>query len=745
VTVRDVLLPATVFREPAFNLVYGASKLGKCLSESSEILLADGRIVRLGDLAAAGGNPAVVALNRDYKLVPAPVSAFYANGKKKVVRVETADGRAITVTTNHPLLTQRGWVNAGDLTERDLLAVPRTLPFFGGDDTSEAYVKALAYYLADGSFVDGAVTITESNPEKVADLRAAVEQGFPDVDMVQATLHGEPTITFRLRRKAQDRRTSTLHAMLRTRGLDSKRAGEKFVPDAVFRLRRPLVALFLSRYLGCDGAVHSDGTVSFSSASERMARQVSHLLLRFGVFGKLRTKVVKDVTYWEWQCLDATAVETLRREVGVFTKPIPPRAVGPSKHDRLPVKWDEIPSSHRSRPKDRKATSYITRHMGEAMFDVGEEVHKLAHSDLLWRPVASVTPAGVETTYDLTVPLHHTFVANDVVAHNTTDLIYSFPEAFFIAPPGALKPSVNVVGWDVPDAHRYDARSIPDAIRKLREVSSKPCPHCGCTFTACGVDDFSLLAELSFALLERVGPASESGKLPAAKSPDGVQRTGSSLTGWQLWGGLADEVLDFRDTARRVGVHVSMNCHETAAKMVNGLTQRGGPKLPGRLPESLPAGCDLVLRATGTGAVVGAAGKLGWTGVYRCNPNDPGFVSGDRHGVTPDMSPMNIAEILRAAGYTIPRPKALAWMDEAVAFLAASWMKADPTQDSVTMKDAAAWLMPRMKTLDMYQPFLSDAEGLRKVGLHVRWVLRDAYDRVILARARANPLAIFGL
>lgn len=702
------------FKDPAFGGTYGVSKSGKCLTGSSEILLADGRVERLDTLVAAGGNPVVVALDGNHKLVPAPVSALFTNGQKPVVRVETDDGRTITVTDNHPLLTQRGWVHAGDLLASDLLAVPRTLPFFGGVDEEEGKVKYLAYHLADGTFDNGALRLTTSSPEKLADLQAALAASFPDVETRQDTIHGEPQITYRIARKAQDRRTSSAHDFLRGLGLDGKNARTKHVPTCVFTWRRPLVALFLSRYLGCDGAVHADGQVSFSSASEQMARQMAHLLLRFGVFGRLRTKSVAGVNYYEWVASDAGAIETLRREVGVFTKPITPRSVGPSKHDRLPVKWGEIPKEHRAQIPQRKRPSYITRDMGQRMFDVGEALHKLAHSDLLWRKVVAVAGAGTAPTFDLTVPIHHTFIANDVVAHNTTDNLYSFPGAFFLAPPGALKPSVNVVGFDIPEANVYDPKSVPDATAKLKEIAKKG------KHKAAVVDDFSLLTELSFAMLEARG-----------------------LSGWKLWGALADEVLEFRDTGRRLGMHVLVNMHERGPSIVNGTALRGGPKLPGKLPESFPAACDIILRAAPGSSAFGQ--KLGWANVYKCNPSDPAFVTGDRHGVTPDSAPMNLGEILRAAGYDVPRAPGMDWMDRAVEAVADVLLKGGPTQDNANMQQAAPWLKEQMLTMAHYASLASSIEGQRLFGLHMRWVLRDAYDRVVLLRARMNPLALFGI
>lgn len=289
-------------------------------------------------------------------------------------------------------------------------------------------------------------------------------------------------------------------------------------------------------------------------------------------------------------------------------------------------------------------------------------------------------------------------------AGKSTDLLYSFPEAFFLAPPGALKPSVNVVGHNVPPEHCYDPKTVADATEKLRLVVAKPCAHCGRRFVAVGVDDFSLLAELSMYVLEK------------------------KLSGWKLWAALQDEVLEFRDTARRLGVHVIMNAHERAPAIVSGVAQRGGPKLPGRLPEALPAGCDMVLRAAPGSSTIGAS-RIGWGGVYKCNPNDPSFVTGDRHGVTPDNAPMNTAEILRAAGYEIPRAIGMEWMDGAVQTIAEVLWRGGPTSDIVNLKEATMWL----------------AQNGVTNALHARWVLRDAYDRVVIARARANPLAMFGV
>ena len=72
----------------------------------------------------------------------------------------------------------------------------------------------------------------------------------------------------------------------------------KFIPNEVFTLQRELLALFfLNRLFATDGwaCVLSSGPIQlgFASVSEKMIRQIQHLLLRFGVIANLKKRAVK--------------------------------------------------------------------------------------------------------------------------------------------------------------------------------------------------------------------------------------------------------------------------------------------------------------------------------------------------------------------------------------------------------------------------------------------------------------------
>jgi hypothetical protein len=281
----------------------------------------------------------------------------------------------------------------------------------------------------------------------------------------------------------------------------------------------------------------------------------------------------------------------------------------------------------------------------------------------------------------------------------TTDNGYSFPCALFLAAPGALKPLITVCGYDPHRAGQVrrmgvadgDIRTIDDATKVLKVEASRG------VYDAVVVDDFSYLAEQTFALLEK------------------------RLTGFKLWGELRDQTLDFRNTARSCGMHVLMNCWEGGPKTKAGRWIRGGPQLPSDLPEQMPAMCDLVLR--------GGREELRkpWPGVYLCPRADTDYVAKDRHHVTPEVAPMNLAEILRHAGYDVKRHPGLPWQEEAVIKIAAALLKTD----------GAEW--PSIGNIAV--------EALTSKGYgrpYIVWTLRDAVDRAVLQRAQPTVAQAFG-
>lgn len=229
-------------------------------------------------------------------------------------------------------------------------------------------------------------------------------------------------------------------------------AREKFIPSPVFTLPRTQLALFLNRLFATDGwaTVLSSGQaqVGYGSASERLARQVQHLLLRFGIVASLRRRAVKyrggRRTSWQIDLTDARSIAVFGLEIGIFGKEAAvDRCLDAVRAKRYQTNRDLIPREvwgWIEREKGTESWSSLARRAGIAGWT---NVHagrralsrdrlrafaraldsrrllELADSDVYWDEVVSIEPVGVKQVYDLTIPGTHNFVANDVCVHNT--------------------------------------------------------------------------------------------------------------------------------------------------------------------------------------------------------------------------------------------------------------------------------------------------------------------------------------
>ncbi|MES9938772.1 MAG: LAGLIDADG family homing endonuclease, partial [Sedimenticola sp.] len=236
-------------------------------------------------------------------------------------------------------------------------------------------------------------------------------------------------------------------------GVWGKDAHGKFIPDSVFQLPKEEMAVFISRLFATDGwaALLKSGQsqLGFSSVSERMVRQLQHLLLRFGVIAKLRARSVKlgesRHSAWQLDITDAESILAFARDIGIFGKEeAVDRVVSAvmrkrrqTNRDLIPVEfWEDVarakgdePWAQLARRAGLQGASNI--HVGrralsrsrlsqlaDALKD--QRLRNLATSDVYWDEVVSIEYMGIKQVYDLTIPVSHNFVANDLCVHNTT-------------------------------------------------------------------------------------------------------------------------------------------------------------------------------------------------------------------------------------------------------------------------------------------------------------------------------------
>lgn len=291
----------------------------------------------------------------------------------------------------------------------------------------------------------------------------------------------------------------------------------------------------------------------------------------------------------------------------------------------------------------------------------------------------------------------------------TADALYSFPNALFIAPPGALKAARTLCGYEPTTlkdrgGNYYEVQSVEELTGILPRVRSKG-------HDTVVVDDFSLLVERQLQILDK------------------------THANWALWNAMGRVLLNFRDTGRRCGVHLIVNMHEQQPSAKDGKDVSGGPAVPGKLVEKLPTTFDVVLRVQSLTENIKRLGP--WRGAYRnrVDGDMAPWITKDRHNIAPDWSPMNLGEILRAAGYAVSRLSTIASWQEPLVEKIACKLVAPPQGFTAEMilqqgADAARREMVRQGTVSE---------------LYVTWTLRDAHDRALLCVARKRAQTSFGV
>jgi replicative DNA helicase len=428
-----------------------------CLTADTRLLRADtGAEISLGDLLAAGErNVLVWSLDDRLRLVPRTMTHAFPSGIKEVFRVRLTSGREVQATANHPFLTLDGWRPLSDLTVRSRVAVPRYAPApLQAQEMPEPELVMLAHLLGDGSFVRRQpiryASTDEVNLAVVTDAAlhfgiTAVRDYYPAARCTSLRLPSPHHLTHG--------RRNPIAAWLDSMGLFGLRSHEKFIPRQIFSLPQNQLALFLRHLWATDGSVTVGRSgavrVYYSTTSERLARELQTLLLRFGIIARLHP-VGNVYGHPQWT-VDVKGVKDQQRfldEIGAHGKR--GLAVIEARHrlDAMTAagRFDTIPSGiwerveqvmrERSITLSRIQAAIGSRSTGDLNANIcptrtrigriaqvlgDAELEMLATSDIYWDTISSVESIGYQPVYDATVLGTHNFIANGINLHNSIE------------------------------------------------------------------------------------------------------------------------------------------------------------------------------------------------------------------------------------------------------------------------------------------------------------------------------------
>lgn len=418
----------------SFVAFTGPEKRGKCLPANSEVLLSDGRILTIEQIVKEKIKTPVLALNeKTQRIEPVVVSDYWNNGVKECWQISTRTGRKVSTTKNHKYLTPSGWKYLKNLKIGDFIAVPKRLSVFGNKSIDPNEIQFLAFLLADGSCSHGQLSFVKQD----AELVRLFESCCTGLGLTYQRRERDLVIGVHQTKEIQRKYPEALYFTT---------SKTKRIPSSIFQCPKEQIALFLRTFISCDGSINKEGSViELTLANEEMCRQISHLLLRFGIIHTFnyvqKTNQEKDKRFDAWKILIRSQeyVNLYLKEIGFLSYKHREPKFGISQKsfvDKFPVAvaerfynkaYSEIKektgcvTSFRSASSIREQLVKNLPIMRQSFACVeGTDAYDLyMNSDILWDQVTDIQNVGKQHTYDITVPIHHNFVANDFIVHNS--------------------------------------------------------------------------------------------------------------------------------------------------------------------------------------------------------------------------------------------------------------------------------------------------------------------------------------
>ncbi|MEV4845732.1 intein-containing DNA gyrase subunit A [Micromonospora matsumotoense] len=427
-----------------------AAAMRYCLTADVRIRTVDGS-VRIADVVpdAAPNSETDVDLkvrDRNGDLVRA--SKFFHSGEHPTLRLRTREGYELTGTHNHPVLCLVDvagvptllWKLLAEISPGDRVVLQRTVPDEIGYpmlEHVEAAVLAGAF-VSEGWVSEGRAGFNNVDREFFVRVLAAYDLAVGGPRYVSERTIASGGVLHEM----DVQNLSALHASI-LGGLVGARSAAKFVPEFVWQGPAAIKRAFLQALFEGDGSSsllpRNTIQVSYSTRSERLAREVQQLLLEFGVISRQtrydngEIKVV--VTNRRDARIFAAHVGFLGRKQAKLESELAsvPASSTALSSDHVPLVGDFIREHGAQRWTER---DWLRRHNVDRIerwerdrdeiaaritnTEVLDVVEPLVDGRFYYAEVAEVADAGVQPVYSVRVDTEdHSFVSDGFVSHNT--------------------------------------------------------------------------------------------------------------------------------------------------------------------------------------------------------------------------------------------------------------------------------------------------------------------------------------
>ena len=435
----------TLGKNPGDLIVfYARMKQMKCVCAGQKIMMSDGSLMPIEDIPEHTKVPSYTEQSKKMRFAKAH---RVTSGTKNCVEVTTESGLRLRTSTEHLYMVPGGYQRIKNLRPGDYVATARKLPQWNleGEQISKQDAHFLGLLVGDGNYTRAEVQFTTADRDILQSLHS-------HLDRHNAIIHnsGKP-IEFRI--VGKKRKQNNVLDLLRQLKIHGQRCNNKTIPALLFNSSQESIAAFLAGFLDTDGCVAEDH-VYWSSTSRTLLEECQHLLMRFGIRGRIRKSITNFGTdaysllvysneqlsiLWNYLspylCLNrkkkdfqklAKLQEGKKRNVDAI--PYTPTLQKLILNEKGESEWPRTGSSYYDRSKLFGSKKRISRQWLNTIAKKFESssLKQEANSDIIWEQIKTIESIGHQPCYDICIEdgKDPNFVVEGFIVHNTWVMLY---------------------------------------------------------------------------------------------------------------------------------------------------------------------------------------------------------------------------------------------------------------------------------------------------------------------------------
>ncbi len=373
--------------------LYPLESTNPCVTGDTLIYTQDG-LRRADELAMEGRACRVTVDGRFGTETFLSATHVFPTGVKPVYRLRTREGYELRLTKDHRLMTERGWVEAGDLQPGDRIHILNRKGGFGVGGTLEEGL-VLGWLVGDGT-VNAVRAVLSFFGEEKRELAPTFAQMVSGLVNERAAARPRTVGVVEVPERDEARVGSErLLRFLERFGLS--KGNKHHVPLKVLAGSEALQKGFLQALFTADGQVMDGGdkgcSVRLSASHLPLLKDVQRLLLNFGI---------------------ASRIYENRRPAGYRALP---DGKGGRKEYFCRAQHD-LAISKENLLRFVDEIGFLSESKQAKLVDCLSRMKRGPYRETFLATVASLEAEGLEMVYDLHQPETHSFVANGLVVHN---------------------------------------------------------------------------------------------------------------------------------------------------------------------------------------------------------------------------------------------------------------------------------------------------------------------------------------